>query len=207
MSSSYSVCEDVMNRFSSASDQEDACLNGKFTGTTNGEPTCKWTECSMVGYCVDTRDVEYFQELKTQQSSRRLSVDIDREEVESDWSWGNGKPTNPPKTPRPTVWKAPKTPKPSNPPKTPRPTNPPVVKTPRPTNTPRPTPIKTTKVKTPKPTEWKAPKTPKPTNPPKSTKGRKTPRPTDTPRPTPIKTTKVKTPRPTNTPRPTPIKT
>merc|ERR1719203_2141507 len=115
-----------MNRFSSASDQEDACLNGRFTGTTDGEATCKWTECSNVGYCVDTRDVEYFEEMKAQRSL--LSVNIDREEVDSDFSWGNGKPTNPPKTPqptnppktpRPTAWVAPKTPKPTNPPKTP----------------------------------------------------------------------------------------
>merc|ERR1711971_468478 len=98
-----------------------------------------------------------------------LSVNIDREEVDSDFSWGNGKPTNPPKTPRPTVWKAPPTPRPSNPPKTPKPTNPP---------------------RTPRPTAWVAPKTPKPTNPPKTPKPSnppvvKTLRPTGTPRPTP----------------------
>merc|ERR1712048_282072 len=218
MSNSYSVCEDVMNRFDNPSQQEDACLNGKFTGKNDkGENTCKWTECNMVGYCVNARDVEYFGELTVRRS---LAVEIEREDIEAEGGWGA------PKTPRPTVWEAPKTPKPSNPPKTPRPTewNAPKTprptsikttkikttkaKTPRPTDTPRPTKIKTTnikttKVKTPRPTEWNAPKTPRPTS-------DKTPRPTNdkTPRPTADRTPKPtmdRTPRPTNdkTPRPT----
>merc|ERR1712048_850119 len=108
------------------------------------------------------------------------------------------------KTPRPTEWKAPKTPRPTDikttkikttKVKTPRPTDTPrptrgIVKTPRPTDTPRPTKIKTTKIKTTK---------------------LKTPRPT-TIKTTKIKTTKVKTPKPTTwkapkTPKPTSIKT
>merc|ERR1719245_1303127 len=101
MSSSYSVCEDVMNRFNKPSDQEDACLNGKFTGTTNGVSTCKWTECTNVGYCVDTRDVEYFEEMSAQQRSL-----LSAEPKVLNAAWGNPKPTHPPKTPRPTVWKA-----------------------------------------------------------------------------------------------------
>merc|ERR1711997_1340286 len=78
-----------------------------------------------------------------------------------------------PKTPRPTVWKAPKTTKmkttkvKTTKEKTPRPTR--VM-----TKTPKPTKMKTTKVKTtktPRPTVWKAPKT---------TKEPRTPRPTAT---------------------------
>merc|ERR1712244_206369 len=57
-------------------------------------------------------------------------------------------PTKPPKTPRPTVWTAPKTPRPTKGEKTPRPTmnkvktpRPTIVRDPRPTRqmTPRPT--------------------------------------------------------------------
>merc|ERR1712048_382087 len=161
MSNSYSVCEDVMNRFDNPSQQEDACLNGKFTGKNDkGENTCKWTECNMVGYCVNARDVEYFGELTVRRS---LAVEIEREELEAqDGGWGT------PKTPRPTVWEAPKTPKPSHEPKTPRPTEWNAPKTPRPTTIKttkiKTTMIKTTKAKTPRPTEWKAPKTPKPTS-------------------------------------------
>merc|ERR1712062_873355 len=136
-------------------------------------------------------------------------------------AWGNGKPTNPPrtpkptnppKTPRPTVWKAPPTPRPTNPPKvkTPKPTNTPKTskptswkapKTPKPTKGPKtPKPTNTKPTKTPKPTVWKAPKTPKPTNPPK------TPRPTyppKTPKPTatyvvPAPTVTYVTPEPTD---------
>merc|ERR1712048_1395623 len=173
MSNSYSVCEDVMNRFDNPSQQEDACLNGKFTGKNDkGENTCKWTECNMVGYCVNARDVEYFGELSVRRS---LAVEIEREDIEAEGGWGA------PKTPRPTVWEAPKTPKPSNPPKTPRPTE---WKAPK---TPKPTSIKTTKIKTTKA------KTPRPTDTPRPTKIKSTN----------IKTTKVKTPRPTDTPRPT----
>merc|ERR1712048_892454 len=102
------------------------------------------------------------------------------------------------KTPKPTEWKAPKTPRPTD------------IKTTK----IKTTKIKTTKVKTPRPTEWKAPKTPKPTSI-KTTKMKtavwKAPK---TPKPTSIKTTKVKTtkwtapktPKPTyepKTPRPT----
>merc|ERR1719208_143842 len=157
MSSSYSVCEDVMNRFSNPSDQEDACLNGRFTGQTNGVSTCKWTQCSDVGYCVDSRDADYFDEMSAWEANehqQRSLLSIDRDELNA--AWGNSKPTNPPKTPRPT--NPPKTPRPTSwtAPKTPKPTNPP--KTPKPTNTPKPTP---NRVKTPKPTN--PPKTPKPT--------------------------------------------
>merc|ERR1712154_5375 len=178
MSNTYSVCEDVMNRYTDASDQEYACLNGKSTGMHDGVNVCKWTACTNVGYCVDERDFDYFDE---------ITAWNEEQDVEQD-GWGNPKPnptprpTNPPKTPRPTVWSPPKTPKPTNPPKTPKPTSPP--KTPKPTMPP----------KTPKPTVWKAPKTPRPTR-------NITPRPTKyvTPRPT-----KNKTPRPTRdqTPRP-----
>merc|ERR1719145_28103 len=163
-----------MNRFSDPAAQESACLTGKFTGQTNGVDTCKWTECSNVGYCVDTRDADYFDEMSAWEANQQRSLlSVDRDELNA--AWGNPKrtpkPTKEPKTPRPTAWKAPKTPKPTNPPKptkgpkTPRPTNPPKPtkgpKTPRPTNPPH--------LKTPRPTEWKAPKTPKPTNPPKKT--------------------------------------
>merc|ERR1711902_45209 len=87
------------------------------------------------------------------------------------------------KTPRPTVWKAPKT------------------------TTTKTTKVKTTKYKepkTPRPTVWKAPKTTNMKTTKVKTTKEKTPRPTrvmtKTPRPTMIKTTKVKT---TKTPRPT----
>merc|ERR1712130_987799 len=54
MSNTYSICEDVMNKYSYAADQEYACLND--AGMTKGVATCKWTACDNVGYCVDERD-------------------------------------------------------------------------------------------------------------------------------------------------------
>merc|ERR1719361_160352 len=195
-----------MNRFSNAADQEDACLNGKFTGSTDGESTCKWTACANVGYCVDTRDIEYFDEMSAWEADAKeqrslLSIDNEELHADSNHGWGNGRPvptprpTNPPKTPRPTTW---------TPPKTPRPTK---NVTPRPTKGP----------KTPRPTVWNPPKTPRPTKgektpkptknkTPKPTRGEKTPKPTKNKTPKP---TKIKTPRPTKdtTPRPTKDKT
>merc|ERR1711933_11704 len=122
-----------------------------------------------MGYCVDTRDADYFDEMSAWEANQQRSLlSVNRDELNA--AWGNPKrtpkPTKEPKTPRPTAWKAPKTPKPTHPPK---------VKTPKPTNTPKPTynrvktprPSKTTrppKVKTPRPTEWEAPATPRPTN-------------------------------------------
>merc|ERR1712048_303252 len=114
MSSSYSVCEDVMDRFNDPSQQEDACLNGKFTGTTNGKNTCKWTMCSNVGYCVDSRDSDFFDEMTAweanEQQQQRSLLSIDRDELNA--AWGNPKPTHPPKTPRPSAWKPSPTPRP-----------------------------------------------------------------------------------------------
>merc|ERR1712113_725496 len=140
-----------------------------------GVSTCKWTECTNVGYCVDTRDSVYFDEMSAQQRSL-----LSAEPKVLNAAWGNPKPTHPPKTPRPTVWKAPPTPRPTNPPKTPKPTAWKAPKTPKPTNppknkTPRPT---YPRVKTPKPTNPPKNKTPKPTNPPKN----KTPKPTNPPK-------------------------
>ena len=189
MSNSYSVCEDVMNRFSDPADQREECLNGKYTGMTDGMNTCEWGPCEDVGYCVDEKDSEYFDEMaawEAEASERRSLLSIDSAALHAN-GWGNGRPmptprpTKTPKTPRPTMWKAPPTPRPTN---TPKPTNPP--KTPRPTMTPKPT----NPPKTPKPTVWKAPPTPRPTKTPK------------TPRPT-----MIKTPRPTKTPKPTMVKT
>merc|ERR1712154_140082 len=181
MSNTYSVCEDVMNRYTDASDQEYACLNGKSTGMHDGVNVCKWTACTNVGYCVDERDFDYFDEITA------WNAEQDGVEDDASHGWGNPKP-NP--TPRPTS--PPKTPKPTMPPKTPRPTK---------EVTPRPTKEK----KTPKPTVWSPPKTPRPTKgekTPRPTKGEKTPKPTKdrTPKPTMVKTprpTMVKTPRPT----------
>merc|ERR1712228_882039 len=137
----YSVCEDVMNTFREASDQEFACLNGKDTGMTRGENTCKWVACENVGYCVRSEDSDYFDEMLVWEANERRSL---MEDVTAYAGWGNGRPiptprpTNPPKTPRPTQWKAPKTPRPTQfREKTPKPTKPP---------------------KTPKPTQWRAPK-------------------------------------------------
>merc|ERR1719277_1746698 len=202
MSNAYSVCEDVMNKYSSAQEQEMQCAS-------HGS-LCKYVACENVGYCVDPSDFDYFDEIMAWENSenqRKLLVDV---EQYADWGaskppptprptslggWGVPKttkppktprptsppktprPTNPPKTPKPTVWRAPKTPRPTNPPKTPKPTRPMKTKTPRPTNPP----------KTSKPTVWRAPKTPRPTNPPK------------TPKPT--RPMKTKTPRPTNPPK------
>merc|ERR1719410_36250 len=187
----YSVCEDVMNTYRLASDQETYCLKPM----TKGVNTCKYTACSSVGYCVNSADSQYYDEMliweQSEAASRRLLEEEEEDKVSAQYAgWGNGRPlptprpTNPPKTPRPTVWKAPKTPKPTNPPKTPKPTN-----TPRPTGPP----------KTPRPTPDR---TPRPTR-------NITPRPTNTPRPTGPRPTKpVKTPKPTvtylqPTPRPT----
>ena len=197
MTNSYSICEDVMNRYDE-SEQEYQCLNGKAMGKVGGVDRCKYAPCEDVGYCVDSKDSDFFDEMTVWEANenerRRSLLSIDQAALHAD-GWGNGKPiptprpTNPPKTPRPTQWKAqptprptmgkaPKTPrptntqKPTNPPKTPKPT---VWKTPKPTNPPKtPKPTVWKAPKTPKPTQWKAPKTPKPTNPPKI----KTPRPT-----------------------------
>merc|ERR1719189_2825647 len=139
----YSACEDVMNTYRDASDQEYYCLNGRDTGMTKGVNTCKWTKCDNVGYCVASEDSEYYDEMlaweQSEATSRRLLGEEDV--VEAHYAgWGNGRPiptprpTNPPKTPRPTVWSPPKTPKPTNPPKTPKPT---ILKTPKPTNPPK----------------------------------------------------------------------
>ena len=203
MTNSYSICEDVMNRYD-ASEQEYQCLNGKAMGKVGGVDRCKYAPCEDVGYCVDSKDSDFFDEMTAWEANengdRRSLLSIDQAALHAN-GWGNGKPmptprpTKTPKTPRPTVWKAPPTPRPTN---TPKPTNPP--KTPKPTVWKAP--------KTPKPTFWKAPKTPKPTNPPKTPKPTvwKTPKPTKTPK-TP-KPTQWKTPKPTNppkikTPRPT----
>merc|ERR1719415_384969 len=135
--------------------------------TRTGDYLCQWVSCADVGYCVDPRDDEFYdEELRWEQ---RQMLDAD---------WGSTKPV---KTPRPTVWRAPKT---TRGPKTPKVKTTRVKttkdKTPRPTRaftkTPRPTRIKTTKYKepkTPKPTIWRAPKT---TRGPKTTRD-KTPRP------------------------------
>ena len=80
MSHSYSVCEDVMNKYKNAADQKNACLNGDFTGKTNGEYTCKYAPCNDVGYCVDSRDNEYFDEMvavKEEANARRLMIEAD----------------------------------------------------------------------------------------------------------------------------------
>ena len=69
-----------MNRFSDPADQKHECLNGDYTGKSNGEDTCKWTPCNDVGYCVDSRDAEYFNEMvsaKEASTRRSLLVDAD----------------------------------------------------------------------------------------------------------------------------------
>merc|ERR1719361_1319084 len=112
-----------MNKYSYEADQEYACLND--AGMTKGVATCKWTKCANVGYCIDERDFDYFDEIS--------AWNEEQEDVQEDGGWGSPKtpkPTSPPKTPRPTTWTAPKTPKPTSPPKTPRPTK---NVTPRPT--------------------------------------------------------------------------
>ena len=143
MSHSYSMCEDVMNKFADAADQKNECLNGDHTGKINEEYTCKWTPCNDVGYCVDSRDNEYFDEIV---NARRVLIEADYGQRDGydggndysngdDKGYGNGngnsygngggytpKPTSKPDgegwgTPKPTVWKAPPTPKPTNPPK------------------------------------------------------------------------------------------
>merc|ERR1712178_25123 len=52
----------------------------------NGQARCKWTECTNVGYCVDSRDNEFFEEAtKWEQSERRFLMDKD---VYASWgSW------------------------------------------------------------------------------------------------------------------------
>merc|ERR1719216_551538 len=197
-----------MNTYRDASDQEYYCLEGRDTGMTRGVNTCKWTPCDNVGYCVAYEDSDYYDEMvvweQSEATSRRLLEDGDK--VSAHYAgWGNGRPiptprpTNPPKTPRPTTWTAPKTPKPTNPPKTPKPTVWKAPKTPKPTRniTPKPT-----KNKTPRPTFIKTPRPTKDQTPRPTRNTVKTPRPTKdkTPKPTSIKTprpTKVVTPRPT----------
>ena len=121
MSNAYSACEDVMNTYSSAADQEYYCLEGM----TKGVNTCKYTACEDVGYCVNSADSQYFDEIlaweQDEAASRRLMEDENGEKISAHYAgWGNGKPiatprpTNPPKTPRPTRWI---TPRPTNPPK------------------------------------------------------------------------------------------
>ena len=100
MSNTYSVCEDVMNKYSYPADQEYACLSGKSTGKHDGVNVCKWTECSNVGYCVE-----------------EISVWNAEQSWGADGSWGVARPTP---TPRPT--NPPKTSRPTLPPKTPKPT-------------------------------------------------------------------------------------
>ena len=81
MSHSYSVCEDVMNKYKNAADQKEACLNSGFTGKTGGEYTCKYAPCNDVGYCVDSRDNEYFDEMvavkEEEANARRLMIEAD----------------------------------------------------------------------------------------------------------------------------------
>ena len=109
MSNTYSVCEDVMNKYRDPADQEFYCLEGKETGRTKGVDTCKWTACSNVGYCVDARDHDYFLEMteweKEEAATRRsLSVQLNYDDVRADnhhgnTGWGNMAPRP---TPRPT---------------------------------------------------------------------------------------------------------
>ena len=109
MSNSYSICEDVMNRYD-ASEQEYECLNGQAMGKVGGVARCKYAPCEEVGYCVDAKDYDFFEEMTVWEENERRSL------MEEDASWGTPKtarPTYPPKTPRPTQWKAPPTPRPT----------------------------------------------------------------------------------------------
>ena len=94
MSNSYSICEDVMNRYDE-SEQEYQCLNGKAMGKVGGVDRCKYAPCEDVGYCVDSRDSDFFDEMtvwEANENERRslLSVrSVDQEEGrQSEWTNG-----------------------------------------------------------------------------------------------------------------------
>ena len=113
LTTAYSYCERQSDK--------DSC-------NSVGDDLCKWTACADVGYCVDPSDEEYYDDRRMLELDADYAPPTPKPVVSSGWgTQKTPKPTNPPKTPRPTEWK---TPKPTNPPKTPRPTE---WKTPKPT--------------------------------------------------------------------------